>query len=360
MDTLTADTLAHPSKSQRRPYSPRCCGPWDMSAVRPSLPTRWVVYLQLTDNSRVGECGTIVSFHHRERGRPHGAEPVVVPAPLGRSRVDLPPHPCRVARNPSATLQTSLQPGKPRRKRSKAPEPFTGLIHKPLCEACEQGADARPQGAWRATSCLTFTRGRQRTVNTDHISVRITIVPIMAGSAVETSAPMAIPAASPGASCSVSPATAISLRRTARSFMASAPRWSSSCASSRVSPRAWASEARRGSSRSIPIPCSSWLVEAAEQLQAFSAYFLHELRLNQVQLDELYAVLSAVRDDDVSEAEAIERLSRSPHWVWTAIDPESKLLLSIQVGERTLAMAQAVLHQIAQLLAPGLCAALSQ
>ena len=94
-------------------------------------------------------------------------------------------------------------------------------------------------------------------------------------------------------------------------------------------------------------------MEAAEQLHAFSAYFLHELHLNQVQLDELYAVLSAVRDGDVSEAEAIERLSRSPHWVWTAIDPESKLLLSVQVGERTLAMAQAVLHQIAQLLAPG-------
>jgi len=96
-----------------------------------------------------------------------------------------------------------------------------------------------------------------------------------------------------------------------------------------------------------------WLVEAAEQLKAFSAYFLHELPLTQVQPDELYAVLSAVRDGDMSAAEAVERLSRYPHWVWTAIDPESKLLLSAQVGARTLAMAQAVLHQIAQLLAPG-------
>jgi IS1 family transposase len=86
---------------------------------------------------------------------------------------------------------------------------------------------------------------------------------------------------------------------------------------------------------------------------AFSAYFLHELQINQVQLDELYAVLSAVRDGEVSEAEAIERLSRSPHWVWTAIDPETKLLLSVQVGERTLVMAQAVLHHLVQLLAPG-------
>jgi IS1 family transposase len=96
-----------------------------------------------------------------------------------------------------------------------------------------------------------------------------------------------------------------------------------------------------------------WLVEAAEQLKAVSAYFLHELHLNQVQLDELYAVLSAVRDGEMSEAEAIAQLSRSPHWVWAAIDPESKLLLSVQVGARTLAMAQAVLHQIVQLLAPG-------
>ena len=84
----------------------------------------------------------------------------------------------------------------------------------------------------------------------------------------------------------------------------------------------------------------SWLVQAAEQLKTFSTYFLHELHLNQIQLDELYAVLSAVRDGDINAAEAIERLLRSPHWVWTAIDPESKLLLSVQVGERTLAMAQ--------------------
>ena len=112
----------------------------------------------------------------------------------------------------------------------------------------------------------------------------------------------------------------------------------------------------RGTARVFEIDPNTvlgWLGEAAEQLKAFSAYFLHELPLNQVQLDELYAVLSAVRDGDMREAEAIERLSRSSHWVWTAIDPESKLLLSVQVGERTVAMAQAVLHQIAQLLAPG-------
>jgi len=100
-----------------------------------------------------------------------------------------------------------------------------------------------------------------------------------------------------------------------------------------------------------------WLVEAAEQLRAFTQYFLHDLHLAQVQLDELYAVLSAVKDGAVSEDAAIARLSRSPHWVWTAMDPESKLLLSIDVGDRTLAMAQRVVHHVTQVLAPD-CAPL--
>ena len=94
-----------------------------------------------------------------------------------------------------------------------------------------------------------------------------------------------------------------------------------------------------------------WLVEAAEQLRAFSQYFLHDLHLSQIQLDELYAVLNAVKDGTVSKDEAIECLSRSPHWVWTAMAPESKLLLTIDVGARTLAMAQGVVHHIAEVLA---------
>ena len=64
-------------------------------------------------------------------------------------------------------------------------------------------------------------------------------------------------------------------------------------------------------------------------------------------------MLSAVKDGELSQHEAIQRLSRSPHWVWTAIDPESKLLLVLDVGERTLALAHRVVHQVAQVLAPG-------
>src|SRR5215813_9737472 len=100
-----------------------------------------------------------------------------------------------------------------------------------------------------------------------------------------------------------------------------------------------------------------WLVEAAEQLHAFSASFLCEVHVEQLQLDELYAVLSAVKDGDLSEAKAIKRLSRSPHWVWVALDPVTKLLVAIDVGERTQAMAQRFVHHVAQVLAPD-CAPL--
>ena len=100
-----------------------------------------------------------------------------------------------------------------------------------------------------------------------------------------------------------------------------------------------------------------WLVEAAEQLRAFSASFLCDLHLEQLQLDELYAVLRARKAGEINDDEAMKRLERSPYWVWTAMDPTSKLLVVVDVGSRTLAMAQRVVHQVTEVLAPG-CAPL--
>jgi IS1 family transposase len=100
-----------------------------------------------------------------------------------------------------------------------------------------------------------------------------------------------------------------------------------------------------------------WLVEAAEQLRAFSAYFLCDVHVEQLQLDELYAVLSAVKDGEITKAKAIKRLSRSPHWVWVALDPVTKLLVAIDVGARTQVMAQRFVHHVVQVLAPD-CAPL--
>src|SRR5215471_15542094 len=95
------------------------------------------------------------------------------------------------------------------------------------------------------------------------------------------------------------------------------------------------------------------IIPRFSMLSAFFAYFLCHLHLEQRQLDELYAVLRDLKAGKINDDEAIRRLERSPYWVWTVMDPTSKLLLMVAVGSRTLAMAQRVVHQVTQMLAPG-------
>jgi hypothetical protein len=96
-----------------------------------------------------------------------------------------------------------------------------------------------------------------------------------------------------------------------------------------------------------------WLVEAAAPRNAFSADFRPDVRVTQVQRDARYALLRAVQDGEVREAEALTCLSRSSPGVWVALDPVSKRRLTSDVGDRTLAMAPGVGHQVVQVLAPG-------
>jgi len=96
-----------------------------------------------------------------------------------------------------------------------------------------------------------------------------------------------------------------------------------------------------------------WLIEAAEHLRAFSVYFLCDLHVKQLQRDELYAVLRDLKAGAIGEDEAIQRLERSPSWVGTAMDPQSQVLLVIDVGPRTWAMAQRVVQQVVERVAPG-------
>jgi hypothetical protein len=96
-----------------------------------------------------------------------------------------------------------------------------------------------------------------------------------------------------------------------------------------------------------------WLVEAAEQLQAFTHYFLCDVHVTQLQLDELYAVIRDLKAEAISADDALERLEPSRPWVWTAMDPVSKLLLVVEVGPRTLAMTQRVVHHVVAWLSDG-------
>jgi len=254
---------------------------------------------------------------------------------------------------PNVTPQTPRKPGKPRRKRSKELKPFTGYIHKPLCEACQQGADSRPKAPGSPPPVMIFTRGRRRTVDTSgHFCPDEDCAyhgwlgrgNIRSNGHPGGQAWRQLQCVSCEGYFYETHGTIFHGKRSSPALI--------------VHVIACLAEGLgiRGTARVFEIDANTvlkWLVEAADQLQAFSAYFLHELAINQMQLDELYAVLSAVRDGEMSEAEATRQLSRSPRWVWTAIDPETKLLLSVQEGDRTLAMAQAMLHHIVQLLAPG-------
>jgi hypothetical protein len=71
----------------------------------------------------------------------------------------------------------------------------------------------------------------------------------------------------------------------------------------------------------------SWLVEAAEQLRAFSAYFLCHLHVKQLPLDELDAVLRDRKGGKISDEEAMKRLERSPYsgsmWVVSKQYPQA-------------------------------------
>jgi IS1 family transposase/transposase-like protein len=249
------------------------------------------------------------------------------------------------------------QPTLPPRKRSKAPKLFAGLIHKPLCDACEHAVEARPQAPGAPPPLLTFTRGRKRTINTAQQCC-------------------------PDQDCSYDGWTRRGNIRS-NGHPGGTPWRQFQCVAcdgyvqetqgtplhgKRVVPErlVWAVGALAeglgiGAVARVfevdPNTVLEWLVEVADHAAAFSQYFLHDVRVTQVQLDELFALLSAVRTGEVSEAEAITRLSRSPHWVWVAMDPVAKLLLAIDVGNRTLAMAQRVVHQVVQGLAPD-CAPL--
>jgi hypothetical protein len=64
-------------------------------------------------------------------------------------------------------------------------------------------------------------------------------------------------------------------------------------------------------------------------------------------------VLRDVKNGALSESETIKRLDHLPYWLWTAMDPESQLLLVIDVGTRTLAMAQRMIYHVVGVLAPA-------
>jgi transposase-like protein/IS1 family transposase len=97
-----------------------------------------------------------------------------------------------------------------------------------------------------------------------------------------------------------------------------------------------------------PNTVKACLARAAEHMEAVSHYLIHDLHLTQVQVDELW---SLVQEGDQPRARSGRR--HACDWVWTAVDPFSKLWLATVVGDRSLAMAQLLIHAVVIVLAPG-------
>jgi IS1 family transposase len=246
-------------------------------------------------------------------------------------------------------------PPVPKRKRER--QPFAGLSTKPHCDACEHGTAPRPQASSPPPPRIVPTRGRRRQVDTSTHFCPNPACAYRGWVGWGNLRANGHPSGGPWRQLLCIVCRGYFLETLGTIFHGKS-------ASVELIVRVIACLAEglgiRGTARVFEVDPNTvlqWLVEAAEQLQAFSRHVLHNVRVRQVQLDELFALLSAVKDGAVSAAEAIERLERSPQWVWVAMDPESKLLLAIDVGHRTLAMAQRVVHQVAQMLAPD-CAPL--
>ena len=249
--------------------------------------------------------------------------------------------------------QRTSTPAKSPRKRSRDPKPFPGLTRKPHCAACEQVAQepaAPPPPA--PPPPITSNRGRPRQVDTSQHFCPHPDCAYQGWVGRGNLSANGHPSSGPWRQLHCTACKGYFLETHGTPLH-----------DKRVSPDllVWAVGALaeglgiRAVARVFevdPNTVLAWLIDAADHLKALSQYFLHDVRLTQVQLDELYALLSAVKDGEVREAEAMRRLSRSPHWVWVAIDPVTKLLLAIDVGARTLAMAQGFVHQVVQVLAP--------
>ena len=256
-----------------------------------------------------------------------------------------------------ATCPPPPEPTPPVPKRKRERLPFAGLTHKPHCDACEHRGDLRPQSPSSRPPHIVMARGRRRQVDTSMHFCPNPDCAYRGWAGWGNLRANGHPNGGPWRQLLCVACRGYFLETLGTLFHGKR-------ASVDLIVRVIACLAEglgiRGTARVFEVDPNTvlqWLVEAAEQLRAFSRHVLHDVRVRQVQLDELFALLSAVQAGAVSAAEAIERLERSPQWVWVAMDPESKLLLAIDVGHRTLAMAQRVAHHVAQVLAPD-CAPL--
>ena len=253
---------------------------------------------------------------------------------------------------PGGAPKTPTPPIKPKRKRSSEPKAFAGLTQKPHCALCEQQTAQNAPAPAPRPDPMPPTHRRPRTVDTSMHFCPHTGCDYRGWLGLNNLRANGHPSGGPWRQFHCTSCNGYFLETHGTLFHGKQ-------AAVELIVRVLACLAEglgiRATARVFEVAPNTvlqWLTEVAEHLRAFSAYFLCDLHLEQLQLDELYAVLRDLKAGEISDEEAMRRLERSPYWVWTAMDPTSKLLVVVDVGTRTLAMAQRVVHQLVEVLAP--------
>src|SRR5216683_3044444 len=201
---------------------------------------------------------------------------------------------------PSDRLAGDQKPSQPLppRKRSRDSKPFPGLTCKPPCAACEQAHEHVSQPPGCPPPRIVPTRGRPRQVVTSFHFCPDVHCDYQGWVGLGNLSANGHPSGGPwrqlyctgcGGYFQETHGTPLHGKRVAPERLV------------------WAVGAL---AEGLGIRAVARVVEVADHAAAFSQYFLHDVRVTQVQLDELFALLSAVKTGEVSKAEALERLSR--------------------------------------------------
>jgi hypothetical protein len=208
----------------------------------------------------------------------------------------------------AADIQRLPPPLPPPRKPPRVPKPFPGLTHKPHCDACEPATASRPQAPCAPPPPIVSTRGRHRQVNTSRhfcpdpacrYGGWLGLGNISANGHPNGGPWRQLHCTNCGGYFQETHGTPLHGKRVTPELLV----WAVGALAEGLGIRAVARVFEVD-----PNTVLAWLVEAADHAVAFSQYFLHDLRVTQVQLDELFTLLRAVKAGEIGEAEAIQRL----------------------------------------------------
>jgi hypothetical protein len=241
-------------------------------------------------------------------------------------------------RSRSAPCPTTRKTATPLPQHSRDPQPFPGLTHKPPCAACEQLPEPGAPAPLVPPARLLSSSGRPRQVDTSAQFCPLPSCPYYGWVGRGNIRANGYPSGGRWRqfqcrSCQQyvleTHGTPLHGKRVPPEVLGWAAGAVAEGLGIRAAARVFALD---------PNTVRHWVTAVAEQAAAFSRHCLHAVQSTQVQLDELFALLSAVKAREVRE-EVLPCWSRSPRWVWVALDPVTKLVLAIKSGERTLAMA---------------------